>query len=87
MLTNDFFVNVLDMGIEWKAADEASELFEGRDRATGNVAFTGTRADLVFGSNSILRSISEGYAQDDAQERFKADFVSAWAKVMNLDIA
>ena len=87
VLTNDFFVNVLDMGIEWKAADEASELFEGRDRATGNVAFTGTRADLVFGSNSILRSISEVYAQDDAQERFKADFVSAWAKVMNLDIA
>ena len=87
VLTNDFFVNVLGMGIEWKAADEASEIFEGRDRATGNVAFTGTRADLVFGSNSILRSIAEVYAQDDAQERFKADFVSAWAKVMNLDIA
>ncbi len=87
VLTNDFFINVLDIGIEWKAIDEASELFEGRERATGNVKFTGTRADLVFGSNSILRSIAEVYAQEDAAERFKADFVSAWAKVMNLDIA
>jgi catalase-peroxidase len=84
-LSNDFFVNILDMGIEWKATDETSETFEGRDRATGDVKFTGTRADLVFGSNSILRSVSEIYAQSDSKERFVNDFVAAWTKVMNLD--
>ncbi len=84
-LSNDFFVNVLDMGIEWKSTDGSSELYEGRDRASGNVKFTGTRADLVFGSNSILRSISEVYAQEDAKEKFKADFIAAWNKVMNAD--
>lgn len=84
-LSNDFFVNILDMGIEWKATDETSEIFEGRDRATGDVKFTGTRADLVFGSNSILRSVSEIYAQSDSKERFVSDFVAAWTKVMNLD--
>ncbi len=84
-LSNDFFVNVLDMGIEWKATDASEELFEGRERASGDVKFTGTRADLVFGSNSILRSIAEVYAQDDAKEKFTADFIAAWNKVMNLD--
>lgn len=84
-LSNDFFVNVLDMGIEWKSTDASSEVYEGRDRATGDVKYTGTRADLVFGSNSILRSISEVYAQVDAKEKFKADFIAAWNKVMNAD--
>jgi len=84
-LTNDFFKNILDMGIEWKASDAAQEAFEGRDRKTGDVKFTGTRVDLVFGSNSILRSIAEVYAQDDATEKFKTDFIAAWDKVMNLD--
>lgn len=83
-LSNDFFVNVLDMATEWKATDASEELFEGRDRATGDVKFTGTRADLVFGSNSILRSIAEVYAQSDAEDKFKADFIAAWDKVMNL---
>ena len=86
-LSNDFFVNVLDMGVEWKAADGSSETFEGRDRASGAVKFTGTRADLVFGSNSILRSIAEVYAQSDAKDRFTADFIAAWTKVMDLDMA
>ena len=85
-LSNDFFVNVLDIGIEWKATDDTSETFEGRDRASGAVKFTGTRADLVFGSNSILRSISEVYAQSDAKDRFTTDFVAAWTKVMELDL-
>jgi catalase-peroxidase len=84
-LNNDFFVNILDMGIVWKATDESEELFEGRDRNSGDVKFTGTRADLVFGSNSILRSIAEVYAQDDAKEKFTTDFIAAWNKVMNLD--
>ena len=84
-LSNDFLVNVLDMGIEWKATDSSEEMFEGRDRTSGEVKFTGTRADLVFGSNSILRSIGEVYAQDDAKEKFKSDFIAAWSKVMNLD--
>lgn len=84
-LTNDFFVNLLDMGIEWKSTDGSEETFEGRDRKTGTVKFTGTRADLVFGSNSILRSIAEIYASSDSKERFINDFVSAWAKVMDLD--
>jgi len=84
-LSNDFFKNILDMNIEWKATDDLQEEFEGYDRVTGNLQWTGTRADLVFGSNSILRSLAEVYASDDAENKFKNDFVSAWAKVMNLD--
>ncbi|MEO0548432.1 MAG: catalase/peroxidase HPI [Pseudomonadota bacterium] len=84
-LSNDFFVNLFDMGIEWKSTDGSEEAFEGRDRATGAVKFTGTRADLVFGSNSILRGIAEIYAQSDSKERFTGDFIAAWDKVMNLD--
>ena len=85
MLTNDFFVNLLDMDTEWEAASGAEETFEGRDRATGELRWTASRADLVFGSNSQLRAIAEVYASDDAQEKFVRDFVAAWAKVMNLD--
>jgi catalase-peroxidase len=85
MLTNEFFVNLLDMGTEWKAASEAKDVFAGRDRATGEVKWTGTRVDLVFGSNSQLRALAEVYACDDAQEKFVKDFVAAWNKVMNLD--
>ncbi|MBT3315541.1 MAG: catalase/peroxidase HPI [Anaerolineae bacterium] len=84
-LTNDFFVNLLDMGTAWKATSEEKEIYEGRDRATGKVKWTGTRADLVFGSNSQLRAIAEVYAQDDAKEKFVSDFVAAWDKVMNAD--
>jgi catalase-peroxidase len=84
-LTNDFFVNLLDMGTEWKATSDEKEVFEGRDRATGKVKWTGTRADLLFGSNSQLRALAEVYAQDDAQKKFVDDFVAAWAKVMNAD--
>jgi len=84
-LTNDFFVNLLDMGTEWKATSEAEDVFEGRDRATGEVKWTGTRVDLVFGSNAQLRAIAEVYASDDSKEKFVRDFVAAWAKVMNLD--
>ncbi|PXY24624.1 catalase/peroxidase HPI [Prauserella muralis] len=84
-LTNDFFVNLLDMGTEWKPTSEESEFFEGRDRATGQVKWTGSRVDLVFGSNSELRALAEVYACDDAKEKFVRDFVSAWNKVMNLD--
>ncbi|MDO8378573.1 peroxidase family protein, partial [Phenylobacterium sp.] len=84
-LTNDFFVNLLDMGTSWKALSDAEEVFEGRDRATGEPKWTGTRVDLVFGSNSQLRALAEVYACDDAQETFVRDFVAAWTKVMNLD--
>ncbi|WP_100961651.1 catalase/peroxidase HPI [Bosea sp. FBZP-16] len=84
-LTNDFFVNLLDMGTQWRATSEAKEVFEGTDRKTGAVKWTGTRADLVFGSNSILRALAEVYASADAKEKFVKDFVAAWAKVMNLD--
>ncbi len=84
-LTNDFFVNLLDLGTTWKATDDSSETFEGRDAATGEVTWTGTRVDLVFGSNSELRAVAEVYAGDDAQEKFVRDFVAAWDKVMNLD--
>ena len=84
-LTNDFFVNLIDMGTEWKAVSEAKDLFEGRDRKTGQPKWTGTRVDLVFGSSSQLRAIAEVYASDDAMERFVKDFVAAWSKVMNLD--
>ena len=84
-LTNDFFVNLLDMGTQWKAISEAKDVFEGTDRKTGAVKWTGTRADLVFGSNSILRALAEVYASADAKEKFVKDFVAAWTKVMNLD--
>ncbi|TVQ20948.1 MAG: catalase/peroxidase HPI [Spirochaetaceae bacterium] len=84
-LTNDFFVNLLDMKTEWKPTDESESLFEGRDRATGDLKWTGTRVDLVFGSNSQLRAVAEVYACEDAKERFVGDFVAAWTKVMNLD--
>ncbi|MGB7544687.1 MAG: catalase/peroxidase HPI, partial [Methanothrix sp.] len=84
-LTNDFFVNLLDMGTEWKPLSEARDLFEGRDRKTGEVRWTATRVDLIFGSNSILRALAEVYASADAQEKFVLDFVAAWTKVMNLD--
>ncbi len=84
-LTNDFFVNLLDMSITWKAKDEDEDVFEGRDRATGELKWTGTRVDLIFGSNSQLRAIAEVYACEDAQNKFLHDFVSAWNKVMNVD--
>ncbi|GGQ77848.1 catalase-peroxidase [Streptomyces griseorubens] len=85
VLTNDFFVNLLDMGITWKSTSEDQTAFEGRDAATGEVRWTGSRADLVFGSNSELRALAEVYASDDAKEKFVRDFVKAWDKVMNLD--
>jgi catalase-peroxidase len=84
-LSNDFFVNLLDMGTVWAPVSDAADVFEGRDRKTGQVKWTGTRVDLVFGSNSQLRALAEVYAQDDAKEKFARDFVSAWTKVMNLD--
>ena len=84
-LSNDFFVNLLDMNTEWQASSASEDVFEGRDRATGDVRWTGTRVDLVFGSNSELRAIAEVYGSDDAQEQFVSDFVAAWDKVMNLD--
>ena len=84
-LSNDFFVNLLDMGTEWKPASEAREAFEGRDRKTGATKWTASRVDLVFGSNSVLRALSEVYASSDAQHKFVEDFVAAWTKVMNLD--
>ena len=84
-LTNDFFVNLLDMGTEWRASASAENMYEGRDRATGDVKWTATAVDLVFGSNSQLRAISEVYACDDAREKFMRDFVAAWNKVMTLD--
>ena len=84
-LTNDFFVNLLDMGTTWKATSEAEDEFEGRDLATGEVKWTGTRVDLVFGSNSQLRAIAEVYGCDDAEPAFVRDFVAAWDKVMNAD--
>jgi catalase-peroxidase len=84
-LTNDFFVNLLDLGTTWKATSDDAATFEGRDLATGEVKWTGSRVDLVFGSNSELRALAEVYASDDAKEKFVADFVAAWDKVMNLD--
>lgn len=84
-LTNDFFVNLLDMGTEWKAVSDAKEMFEGRDRKTGEVKWTATRVDLIFGSNSQLRALAEVYGSADAQKKFVQDFVAAWTKVMNLD--
>ena len=84
-LSNDFFVNLLDMRTEWKPISDAREVFEGRDRQTGKVKWTGTRVDLVFGSNSQLRALAEVYAQDDSKEKFVNDFAAAWDKVMNND--
>ena len=84
-LTNDFFVNLLDMRTEWKATSEDEDMFEGRDRASGELKWTGTRVDLIFGSNSQLRAVAEVYACEDSQEKFVHDFIAAWNKVMNLD--
>ncbi len=84
-LTNDFFVNLLDMGTVWKAVSEDADVFEGRDRGTGELKWTGTRVDLIFGSNSQLRALAEVYASQDSREKFVHDFVAAWNKVMNLD--
>ena len=84
-LTNDFFVNLLDTGTDWKPTSASAETFKGRDRATGDVVWTASRVDLVFGSNSELRAVAEVYASDDAREKFVRDFVAAWDKVMNLD--
>ena len=85
VLSTDFFVNLLDMSTEWKANSEEEEVFEGRDRASGDLKWTGTRVDLIFGSHSQLRAIAEVYAQNDSKEKFVKDFVAAWNKVMNLD--
>ncbi len=85
VLSNDFFVNLLDMGTEWKAVDGETEVFEGRDRKSGRVKYTGTRNDLIFGSNSVLRAYAEVYASADGRDRFIKDFVASWVKVMNLD--
>ncbi len=84
-LTNDFFVNLLDMSTVWKATSEDGDVFEGRDRATGELKWTGTRVDLIFGSNSQLRALAEVYGCEDSQEKFLHDFVAVWNKVMNLD--
>jgi catalase-peroxidase len=84
-LTTDFFVNLLDTRTKWEATSPAEATFEGRDRQTNELKWTGTRVDLVFGSNSRLRALAEVYASDDAQEKFVLDFVAAWDKVMNLD--
>jgi catalase-peroxidase len=84
-LTNDFFVNLLDMSTTWKATSEDEDVFEGRDHATGELKWTGTRADLIFGSNSQLRALAEGYGCEDSQEKFLHDFIAVWNKVMNLD--
>ncbi|MGB5026216.1 MAG: peroxidase family protein, partial [Saprospiraceae bacterium] len=84
-LTNDYFRNLLDLSTIWKAISPTQELFEGRDRTSGQIKWTGTRVDLIFGSNSELRALAEVYACDDAQEKFVNDFIAAWTKVMNLD--
>jgi catalase-peroxidase len=84
-LSNDFFVNLLDLGTEWKPKSDKADVFEGRDRKTGQVRWTGTRVDLVFGSNSELRALAEVYASADAPAKFVRDFVAAWCKVMDLD--
>ncbi len=84
-LTNDFFMNLLDVNTEWQASSSSEGVFEGRDRRKGELKWTGTRVDLVFGSNSELRAFAEVYACDDSQQAFVRDFVAAWDKVMNLD--
>jgi catalase-peroxidase len=84
-LTNDFFVNLLDMRTSWKATSDAKDVFEARDAGTGQLEWSGSRVDLVIGSNSQLRAIAEVYGSADAQEKFVKDFIAAWTKVMNLD--
>ena len=84
-LTNDYFLNVLDLGTTWKATTDKQDVFEGSDRKTGEVKWTGTRVDLIFGSNSELRALAEVYGSKDSQDKFLKDFVAAWVKVMNLD--
>ena len=84
-LTNDFFVNLLDMGTQWQPSADSEGVYEGRDRKTNEVKWTGTRVDLIFGSNSELRALAEVYACADSKEKFVKDFVAAWTKVMNLD--
>jgi catalase-peroxidase len=84
-LTNDFFKNVLDLSHTWSATSSDDTLFEGKDRKTGKIKFIGTRADLIFGSNTELRAVCEVYAADDGEDRFVDDFIAAWTKVMNLD--
>ena len=85
VLTNDFFLNILDLGTKWNATDDKGETFEGKDRKSGTLKWTATRADLIFGSNSELRALAEVYAENDAKEKFVNDFVKAWNKVMNAD--
>jgi len=85
MLSNDFFVNLLDMSSQWAKSSKSEGVYEGRDRATGKLKWTATPVDLVFGSNSELRAVAEVYAFNDSQEKFVRDFVAAWTKVMNLD--
>jgi catalase-peroxidase len=84
-LTNDFFMNLLDVSTTWNPTSEDKDVFEGRDHATGKLKWTGTRVDLIFGSNSQLRALAEAYACEDSQKKFVHDFVEAWNKVMNLD--
>ena len=84
-LTNDFFINLLDLNTSWKAISEDENLFEGSDRETGDLLWTGTRVDLIFGSNSELRALAEIYASENSKEKFVNDFVNAWNKIMNLD--
>ena len=84
-LTNDFFTNVLDLSNTWSATSTDDTIFEGKNRKTGKVHFVGTRADLIFGSNTELRAVCEVYASDDGEKRFVQDFITAWTKVMNLD--
>ena len=84
-LTNDFFVNLLDMSVTWKATNEDEDAFEGRNRKTNDLKWTGSRVDLIFGSNAELRAIAEVYGSSDAEAKFVKDFVAAWNKVMNLD--
>jgi len=85
VLSNDYFVNLLDLGTKWGATTDAQDVFEGRDRKTGDIKWTGARVDLIFGSNSELRALAEVYACEDGKEKFVTDFVAAFAKVMNLD--
>ena len=84
-LTNDFFVNLLDMSTTWSVSSEDENIFEGRDRITGEPKWTGTRVDLIFGSNSQLRALAEVYGSEDSEDKFIHDFIAAWNKVMNLD--
>ena len=85
VLNNEFFVNLLDMGTTWKETSKEEDFFEGRDRKTKKLKWTGSRVDLIFGSNSQLRAVAEVYASQDAKQKFLSDFISAWTKVMNLD--